>query len=82
MVRKWIALFMTITMLLITGCAAKVENEDITDGHIDACVKFAEGNKLVTLPYDDFMWYCSETKEDWEIVSNAVNAEGAPYEMV
>ena len=34
-----------------------LKNEDVTDGHIDACVKFAEGNKLVTLPHDDFMWY-------------------------
>jgi agmatine deiminase len=59
-----------------------LKNEDITDGHIDACVKFAEGNKLVTLPYDDFMWYCSETEQDWEIVSNAVNADGVPYEIV
>ena len=55
---------------------------DITDGHIDACVKFAGGNKLVTLPYDDFMWYCTETEEDWEIVTNAVNADGVPYEIV
>ena len=59
-----------------------MKNEDVTDGHIDACVKFAEGNKLLTLPYDDFMWYCSETEEDWEIVSNAVNANGVPYEIV
>ena len=59
-----------------------LKNYDITDGHIDACVKFAEENKLVTLPYDDFMWYCSETEKDWKIVSNAVNAEGVPYEIV
>lgn len=59
-----------------------LKNYDVTDGHIDACVKFAEGNKLVTLPHDDFMWYCSETEEDWEIVKNAVNAEGKPYEIV
>ena len=59
-----------------------LKNEDVTDGHIDACVKFAEGNKLLTLPYDDFMWYCSETEEDWETVSNAVNANGVPYEIV
>lgn len=59
-----------------------LKNYDITDGHIDACVKFAGDNKLVTLPYDDFMWYCTETEEDWEIVSNAVNAEGVPYEIV
>lgn len=59
-----------------------LKNEDITDGHIDACVKFAGGNKLVTLPHDDFMWYCSETEEDWQIVSNAVNAEGVPYEII
>lgn len=59
-----------------------LKNEDVTDGHIDACVKFAEGNKLVTLPYDDFMWYCSETEADWEAVSKAVNAEGVPYEIV
>jgi agmatine deiminase len=59
-----------------------LKNEDVTDGHIDACVKFAEGNKLLTLPYEDFMWYCSETEEDWEIVSNAVNANGEPYEIV
>jgi agmatine deiminase len=59
-----------------------LKNYDITDGHIDACVKFAEGNKLVTLPYDDFMWYCSETEKDWKIASNAVNAEGVPYEIV
>ena len=59
-----------------------LKNYDMTDGHIDACVKFAEGNKLVTLPYEDFMWYCSETEEDWETVSNAVNADGVPYEIV
>ena len=59
-----------------------LKNEDITDGHIDACVKFAEGNKLVTLPHDDFMWYCSETEKDWKTVTNAVNAEGVPYEIV
>lgn len=59
-----------------------LKNEDITDGHIDACVKFAEGNKLVTLPHDDFMWYCSETERDWKTVTNAVNAEGVPYEIV
>lgn len=59
-----------------------LKNEDVTDGHIDACVKFAGGNKLVTLPHDDFMWYCSETEQDWEIVSKAVNAQGVPYEIV
>ena len=59
-----------------------LKNEDITDGHIDACVKFAEGNKLITLPYDDFMWYCTETKKDWKVVTNAVNAQGVPYEIV
>ena len=59
-----------------------LKNADITDGHIDACVKFAEGNKLVTLPYDDFMWYCSETEKDWKTVKNAVNAKGEPYEIV
>ena len=59
-----------------------LKNEDITDGHIDACVKFAPGNKLVTLPHDDFMWYCSETEKDWETVMNAVNADGVPYEIV
>ena len=59
-----------------------LKNEDITDGHIDACVKFAEGNKLVTLPYDDFMWYCSETEKDWKTVTKAKNAEGVPYEIV
>lgn len=59
-----------------------LKNYDVTDGHIDACVKFAEGNKLVTLPYDDFMWYCSETEKDWKTVTKAVNAEGVPYEIV
>lgn len=59
-----------------------LKNEDITDGHIDACVKFAQGNKLVTLPHDDFMWYCSETEKDWETVTKAKNAEGVPYEIV
>lgn len=59
-----------------------LKNEDVTDGHIDACVKFADGNKLLTLPYDDFMWYCSETENDWEVVSKAVNAQGVPYEIV
>lgn len=59
-----------------------LKNEDITDGHIDTCVKFAEGNKLVTLPYDDFMGYCSETESDWETVTTAVNADGEPYEIV
>lgn len=59
-----------------------LKNEDITDGHIDACVKFAEGNKLVTLPHDDFMWYCSETEKDWKTVTKAKNAEGVPYEIV
>ena len=59
-----------------------LKNYDMTDGHIDACVKFAEGNKLITLPYDDFMWYCTETKRDWKTVMNAVNAKGEPYEII
>ena len=59
-----------------------LKNEDVTDGYIDACVKFAEGNKLVPLPYDDFMWYCAETEKDWKTVTNAKNAEGVPYEIV
>ena len=59
-----------------------LKNEDVTDGHIDACVKFAEGNKLITLPYEDFMWYCSETEKDWKTVTKAKNAEGVPYEIV
>lgn len=59
-----------------------LKNYDITDGHIDACAKFASGNKLVTLPYEDFMWYCTETEEDWEVIINAVNAEGEPYEII
>ena len=59
-----------------------LKDEDITDGHIDACVKFAEGNKLVTLPYEDFMWYCTEKEKDWKTVTNAVNADGVPYEIV
>jgi agmatine deiminase len=59
-----------------------LKNEDITDGHIDACVKFADGNKLVTLPHDDFMWYCSEKEKDWKTVINAKNAQGVPYEIV
>ena len=59
-----------------------LKNYDMTDGHIDACVKFAEGNKLVTLPYEDFMWYCTETEKDWKVVSKAVNAQGVPYEIV
>ena len=28
------------------------------------------------------MWYCSETEKDWKTVTNAVNAEGIPYEIV
>ena len=28
------------------------------------------------------MWYCSETEKDWKTVTNAVNAEGVPYEIV
>ena len=59
-----------------------LKNEDVTDGHIDACVKFAEGNKLVTLSHDDFMWYCTEKEKDWKTVTGAKNAEGVPYEIV
>lgn len=78
-VEKYLKQYFGVTNIIwIEG----LKNEDITDGHIDACVKFADGNKLVTLPYDDFMWYCSETEADWEIVSGAVNAEGVPYEII
>ena len=78
-VEQYLSTYFGVTNILwIEG----LKNYDITDGHIDACVKFAEGNKLVTLPYEDFMWYCSETEKDWDVVTNAVNAEGVPYEIV
>jgi agmatine deiminase len=78
-VEKYLRKYFGVTNIIwIDG----LKDEDITDGHIDARVKFAEGNKLVTLPYEDFMRYCTDKEKDWKTVTNAVNADGVPYEIV
>ena len=55
--------------------------EDITDQHIDGFVKFVGNHTLVTMNDTDLAyWYVSAT--DRNIIDQAANTEGTPYQRV
>ena len=57
------------------------ESEDITDQHIDGFLKFHGDNTIVTMNSADLnYWYVSAS--DREIIFNATNAFGEPYNYV
>ena len=56
--------------------------EDISDGHIGACVRFRDKDTLVTLPKEGFLYYCTSNDKDYDIVVNAQNVDGEEYNIV
>ena len=58
-------------------------DEDITDGHIDGLVRFADSNTIVTMTEEDYYETYDYTPEgDYDKVINAKNAEGKKYRIV
>lgn len=58
-------------------------NEEITDGHIDGLVRFADANTLVTMTEADYYETYDYTPEgDYDKVINARNAKGQKYNIV
>ena len=58
-------------------------DEDITDGHIDGLVRFADANTIVTMTEEDYCeTYDYTPRGDYEKVINAKNAEGKKYNIV
>lgn len=58
-------------------------NEDITDGHIDGPVRFADANTIVTMTKDDYHeTYDYTPRGDYNKVINAKNAAGKKYKIV
>ena len=58
-------------------------DEDITDGHIDGLVRFADANTIVTMTEDDYHeTYDYTPKGDYNKVINAKNVEGKKYNIV
>jgi agmatine deiminase len=58
-------------------------DEDITDGHIDGLVRFADANTIVTMSREDYHETYDYTPEnDYDKVLNAKNAAGVKYNIV
>lgn len=58
-------------------------DEDITDGHIDGLVRFADAATIVTMTEEDYYETYDYTPEgDYEKVVNAKNAKGQKYRIV
>ena len=58
-------------------------DEDITDGHIDGLVRFADANTIVTMTEDDYYeTYDYTPRGDYKKVINAQNADGERYNIV
>lgn len=58
-------------------------DEEITDGHIDGLVRFADSNTIVTMTEDDYSeMYDYTPKGDYRKVINAKNANGERYNIV
>lgn len=58
-------------------------DEDITDGHIDGLMRFADKKTIVTMSEEDYFETYDYTPEgDYEIVVNAKNADGEKYDIV
>lgn len=60
-----------------------VTDEDITDAHIDGMARFYDEKTLLTVSEDDFFeLYEGILESDYELLCNAENADGQPYEIV
>lgn len=58
-------------------------DEDITDGHIDGLLRFADANTIVTMSEDDYYETYDYTPEgDYDKVINAKNAVGEKYDII
>ena len=58
-------------------------DEDITDGHIDGLVRFADANTIVTMTKEDYYeTYDYTPRGDYNKVMNARNAAGKNYKIV
>ena len=58
-------------------------DEDITDGHIDGLVRFADANTIITMTEEDYYETYDYTPEgDYNKVVNARNTEGKKYNIV
>ena len=58
-------------------------DEDITDGHIDGLMRFADANTIVTMTEEDYYeTYDYTPKGDYRKVINAKNADGERYNIV
>lgn len=60
-----------------------VTDQDITDAHIDGMARFYDEKTLLTVSEDDFFELYEDIKEsDYDILLNAKNAAGEPYELI
>ena len=58
-------------------------DEDITDGHIDGLMRFADANTIVTMTKEDyFETYDYTPKGDYSKIINAQNVAGERYKIV
>ena len=58
-------------------------DEDITDGHIDGLLRFADANTIVTMTEEDYYeTYDYTPPGDYEKVISAKNANSEPYNIV
>ena len=58
-------------------------DEDITDGHIDGLLRFADANTIVTMTKEDYYeTYDYTPRGDYKKVINAENADGEKYNIV
>lgn len=58
-------------------------DEDITDGHIDGLLRFADANTIVTMTKEDYYeTYDYTPRGDYKKVINAKNANGEKYNIV
>ena len=58
-------------------------DEDITDGHIDGLLRFADAHTIVTMTKEDYYeTYDYTPRGDYKKVINATNAAGEKYDIV
>ena len=58
-------------------------DEDITDGHIDGLMRFADANTIVTMTKEDYYeTYDYTPKGDYSKIINAKNTDGQKYNIV
>lgn len=60
-----------------------VTDQDITDAHIDGMARFYDDKTLLTVSEEDFFELYDNIKDsDYEMLLDAVNAVGEPYELI